>query len=82
MIPCGNEDNIVMQNRFKLSFCHSKNAQIHNAKFKNFQHLGTGTAPPQTPPHADPWILTVMEISYFTPCIYYIAFKAVKDNLN
>ena len=53
MIPCGNEDNIVMQNRFKLSFCLSKNAQIRNAKFENFQHLGGGggggTAPDPTP---------------------------------
>ena len=45
MIPCGNEDNIVMQNRFKLSFCLSKNDQIRKAKFENFQHLGRGHSP-------------------------------------
>ena len=49
MIPCGNEDIIVMQNRFKLSFCLSENAQIRKAKFENFQHLGRGHSPSPDP---------------------------------
>ena len=75
MIPWGNEDNIVIQNRFKLFFVFLKTLK-YGMQIQKFSTYGEGAQPPpQTPPHADSCQLTVMTNSYFTPCINMLEHK-------
>ena len=68
MIPCGNEDDIVIRIDSNCIFVFLKMLKNGLGKIQKFSTSGEGVQPPpQTPPHADPCQLTVMGISYFTP---------------